>query len=140
MRLVVQIKKMAKGWGQNPTGQHVLWSMNITVNYCVPFKTNKLWIEYTLEKKNPLFYSLKVYQQCHTSYSTVNIEKHILIIFIDFLLLMKNLHPSWSPSIYWRVRGLKSELALCKVVFKIIFSYVTSIVWRIMISKRLAKK
>lgn len=45
-----------------------------TVNSCVPFKTNKLWIEYTL-KNNPMFYTLKVYQQCRISYSAVDIDK-----------------------------------------------------------------
>lgn len=65
-----------------------------TVNSCVPFKTNKLWIEYTLEK-DPMFYTctLKVYQQCRISYSTVDIEKLEigLLINCDKHVLLKKL-------------------------------------------------
>lgn len=64
---------------KNPTEAHrstrpMFNGYYYTVNSRVPFKTNKLWIEYTLEK-DPMFYTLKVYQQCRISYSTVDIEK-----------------------------------------------------------------
>lgn len=78
MRLVVQVKN-GETLLKNPTEAHrstrpMFNGYYNTVNSCVPFKTNKLWIEYTLEK-DPMFYTLKVYQQCRISYSTVDIEK-----------------------------------------------------------------
>lgn len=78
MGLVVQIKN-GEMLLKNPTEAHrstrpMFNGYYYTVNSRVPFKTNKLWIEYTLEK-DPLFYTLKVYQQCRISYITVDIEE-----------------------------------------------------------------
>lgn len=82
---------------KNPTEAHrstrpMFHGYYNTVNSCVPFKTNKLWIEYTLEK-DPMFYTLKVYQQCRISYSTVDIEKFEigLLLNCDKHVLLKKL-------------------------------------------------
>lgn len=86
-------------------------------------KTNKLWIEYTLEK-DPMFYTLKVYQQCRISYSTVDIEKLEigLLLNCDKHVLLKKIEKENITSEIvlsinqWHLRHLILSLSLDRAI------------------------
>lgn len=119
MRLVVQVKN-GETLLKNPTEAHrstrpMFNGYYNTVNSCVPFKTNKLWIEYTLEK-DPMFYTLKVYQQCRISYSTVDIEKFEIGLLLNcdkHVLLKKLKRKTLHLKLYYQlINGILRHLIL----------------------------